>query len=120
MVSLSLFYMYYFGRYSCQWVDLILCSLERYFHFDNFHDFTFIHICCVVIPFNSFVTHTAIPWEPELLPAKCFPLTYDVIVFRLELTSTLHLLTLCNQLSISSFSFCFFLVTSLCFVWSEP
>ena len=84
VIGLSLFYRYYFGRYSFELAQLVplLYSRGRSARYsDRLHDF------CVTIPrcykdvyVNSFFFRTARLWNS--LPIECFPLTYDLNDFK--------------------------------------
>ena len=84
VASLSLFYRYYFGRCSSELAQLVPLPYSRgrsTRYSDRLHDF------CVTIPrcykdvfVNSFFPRTARLWNS--LPIECFPLTYDLSVFK--------------------------------------
>ena len=77
---LSLFYRYYFGRYSSELAQLVPLpySRQRSTHYsDRLHNFSvIIPTCYKDIYVNSFFSRTARLWNS--LPIKCFPLTYDL------------------------------------------
>ena len=94
VASLSLFYRYYFGRYSSELAQLVPhpFSRGRFTRYsDRLHDFS------VTIPrcynkdvyVNSFFRRTTKLWNS--LPVECFPLTYDLSDFTSRINR--HLLT---------------------------
>ena len=93
VVSLSLFYRYYFGRCSSELVQLVPLPFSQgssTHYFDRLHDFS------VTIPrsykdayVNSFFPRGAILWNS--LPIECFPLTYNLNGFKSTINR--HLLT---------------------------
>ena len=108
VASLSLFYRYYFGRFSSELAQL---APLRYFwgrstcYSDRLHNFS------IIIPrfykdvyVNSFFPHTARLWNS--LPRECFPLTYDLNGFKPIINR--HLLTevLSKQISCMLYSVC--------------
>ena len=84
VAGLSLFYRYYFGRWSSELTKLIPLPFSRgrsTGYSDSLHDFS------VNIPsyykdvyINSFFPRTAKLWNS--LPIECFPLTYDLSGFK--------------------------------------
>ena len=93
VISLSLFYRYYFGRFSSELAQLILLPFSRGWstrYSDRLHDF-FVTICrCYKDAYvNSFFPHTARPWNS--LPLECFALTYDLSGCKSRINR--HLLT---------------------------
>ena len=80
IISLSLFFKYYFVRCSSELRDLVPIPYSRgasFLYSNRLHDF------CVTIPrchkdvyVSSFFLRTARLWN--YLPAECFPLTYDL------------------------------------------
>ena len=93
VASLSLFYRYYFGRFSSELAQLIPIpfSRQRSTHYsDRLHDFSVtIPICYKDVYFNSFFPRTAGRWNS--LPTECFPFTYDLNGFKSRINR--HLLT---------------------------
>ena len=91
VASLSLFCMYYFGRYSSKLAQLVplLFSRRRSTHYsDGLHDFSVtIPRCYKDVYINSFFPRTARLWNS--LPIECFPLTYNLSGFKGELHSYL-------------------------------
>ena len=93
VASLSLFYRYYFGRCSSELAQLVPLPFTRgksTRYSNRLHD------CSVTIPrceksvyANSFFPHTARLWDS--LPIECFPLAYDLSVFKSRINR--HLLT---------------------------
>ena len=84
IVSLSLFYRYYFGRCSSELTELVpipYCGGMPTHYSDRLHDF-FVTIprCYKDLYVNSFFPRTARPWNS--LPLECFPLTYDLSGFK--------------------------------------
>ena len=88
VASLSLFYRYYFGRCSSELAQLVPLPYSqgrstRYT--DRLHDFSVtISRCYKDVYVNSSFPPTARLWNS--LPIECFPLTYDLNGFMLELT----------------------------------
>ena len=84
VVSLSLFYRYYFGRYLCELAELVplhYCCGSSTRYSGRLHDFS------VMIPryyrtfyINSFFPYMARLWNS--LPIECFPLTSDLSGFK--------------------------------------
>ena len=84
VVSLSLFYRYYVGRYSWELAQLVTLLFSQGWstcYSDSLHDFS------VTIPryykdvyVSSFFPRTARLWSS--LPIECFPLTYDQSGFK--------------------------------------
>ena len=88
VASLSLFYRYYFGRYSSELAQLVPLRFSRgrsTRYSDRLHDFSvtiaryYEDVCA-----NSFFPRTAKLWN--CLPIECFPLTYDLsgLKFRIN------------------------------------
>ena len=84
VASLSLFYRYYFGRFSsglAQLVRLPCCRGRSTRHSDRLHDFSvIIPRCYKNVYVNSFFPRSAKLWNS--LPIECFPLTYDLSGFK--------------------------------------
>ena len=84
IANLSLFYSYYFGRYSSELVHLVPHPFSRgksTRYFDRLHDFSVtISRCYKDVCVNSFFPRTARLWNS--LPMECFPLTYDLNGFK--------------------------------------
>ena len=84
VVSLSLFYRYYFRRYPSELAQLVPLSLSqgRSAHYsDRLHDFSVtICRCYKDVYVNSFFPCTARFWNS--LPIECFPLIYDLGGFK--------------------------------------
>ena len=84
VASLSLFYRYYFGKSSSELVELVPLPYSRgrsTCYSDRLHHFSVtIPRCYKDAYVNSFFTHTARLWNS--LPIECFPLTYDLSVFK--------------------------------------
>ena len=93
VVSLSLFYSYYFGRFSSELAQLVPLPYSRgrstcYSH--RLYNFSVtICRCYKDVYVNSFFPHTARLWNS--LPIECFPLTYDLDGFKPRINR--HLLT---------------------------
>ena len=93
VASLSLFYRYYFGRYSSELAQLVLLPFSwgrstRYS--DRWRDFSVIILRCYKdVYVNSFFSRTATFWS--FLPIECFPLTHDLS--GLKSRTNRHLLT---------------------------
>ena len=77
VTSLSLFYIYYFGRFSSELAELVPLSYTRgrsTHYSDRLHDFSvIIPRCYKDVNVNSFFLRTARLWNS--LPIECFPLT---------------------------------------------
>ena len=88
VTSLSLFYRYYFGRFSSELAQLVPLTFSRgrsTRYSERFHHFSVtIPRCYKDIYVNSFFPLTANLLNS--LPIKCFPLTYDLSGFIAELT----------------------------------
>ena len=86
VVSLSLFYRYYFGRCSSELAQLVPLPYSRRRstrYSDRLHDFSLIIPRCYKdVYVNSFFPRTARLWNS--LPIECFPLTYDLSGYDLE------------------------------------
>ena len=84
LASLSLFYRYYFGRYSSELAQLVPLPYSRgrsTRYSDRLHDFSVsIPRCYKDVYVNSFFPRTARLWNS--LPIECFPLTYDLSGFK--------------------------------------
>ena len=84
VVSLSLFYRYYFGRCTSEQAQLVPLpfSRGRSAHYsDRLHDFPVtIPWCYKDVYVNSSFPCTA--WLQNSLPKECFPLTYDLNGFK--------------------------------------
>ena len=93
VVSLDLFYRFYFGRCSSELAQLVPLpfSRGRSAHFsDRLHDFSVtIPRCYKDIYLNSFFPRTARLWNS--LPIECFALTYGLNGFKSRINR--HLLT---------------------------
>ena len=94
LTSLSLFYSYYFDRYSSEQAQLVPLPFSRgrsTRYSDRLHDFSVtIPRCYKDAYVNNFFPCTAILWNS--LPIECFPLTYDFSGFKSRITR--HLLTI--------------------------
>ena len=81
VASLSLFYRYYFCRCSAELIPLPYYRGRSTRYSDRLHDFSVtIPGCSKDVYVNSFFPCTARFWNP--LPLECFPLTYDLSVFK--------------------------------------
>ena len=84
VTSLSLFYTYYFGRFSSELAELVPLSYTRgrsTHYSDRLHDFSvIIPRCYKDVNFNSFFLRTARLWNS--LPIECFPLTNHLSGFK--------------------------------------
>ena len=84
VASLSLFYMYYFGRYSSELAELVPLPYSRgrpTRYADRLHDFSVtIFRWYKNVYVNSFFPRTARLWNS--VPIECFPLTYDLSGFK--------------------------------------
>ena len=84
VVSVSLFYRYYFGKCSSELAEMAPCpySQRRSTCFsDRLHHFSVTILrCCKDVYVNSFLPHTTKVWNS--LPIECFPLTYDLSGFK--------------------------------------
>ena len=84
VVSLSLFYRYYFGRCSSDLAELFPLPYSRgrsTRYSDRLHDFSVtIPRCYKDVYVNSFFPCTARLWNSP--PIECFPLTYDLSGFK--------------------------------------
>ena len=101
VASLSLFYRYYFGRYSSELAQLVPLPFSRgrsTRYSDRLHGFSVtIPRCYKGVHVNSFFPRTAKLWINQLtlnsanyLPIECFPLTYDLSDFEYRINR--HLL----------------------------
>ena len=93
VVSLSLFYRYYFGRCSSELAQLVPLPFSRgrsARYSDRLHHFSVtITRCYKDVYVNSFFPRTAILWN--YLRIECFPLTYNLSSFKSRINR--HLLT---------------------------
>ena len=93
VVSLSIFYRYYFGRCSSELAQLVPLPFSRgrfTRYSDRLHDFSVtIPRCYKDVYVNSIFSRTARLWNS--LPVECFPLTYDLNGFKSRINR--HLLT---------------------------
>ena len=93
VASLSLFYRYYFGRWSSELAQLVPLPFSQGWstrYCDGLHDFSVtIPRCYKDVYVNSFFPRTAKLWNS--LPIECFPLTYDLCGFKSRINR--HLLT---------------------------
>ena len=81
VASLSLFYRYYFGRYSSELAPLVPFRYSGYS--DRLLDFSVtMPICYKDVYVKSFFPGTARLWNS--LPIECFPLTHDLSGFKLS------------------------------------
>ena len=84
VTSLSLFYIYYFGRFSSELAELVPLSYTRgrsTHYSDRLHDFSvIIPRCYKDVNVNSFFLRTARLWNS--LPIECFPLTNHLSGFK--------------------------------------
>ena len=84
VTSLSLFYTYYFGRFSSELAELVPLSYTRgrsTHYSDRLHDFSvIIPRCYKDVNVNSFFLRTARLWNS--LPTECFPLTNHLSGFK--------------------------------------
>ena len=84
VTSLSLFYIYYFGRFSSELAELVPLSYTRgrsTHYSDRLHDFSvIIPRCYKDVNVNSFFLCTARLWNS--LPIECFPLTNHLSGFK--------------------------------------
>ena len=84
VASLSLFYRYYFGRFSSGLGKLVPLPFSRGMstrYSDRLNDFSVtIPRCYKGVYVNSFFPCTARVWD--YLPIECFPLTYDLSGFK--------------------------------------
>ena len=98
VARLSLFYRYYFGRYSSELSKVASFPFSQGRsspYSDRLHDFSVtIPRCCKYVYVNSFFSCTA--RLRYYLPRECFPLTYNLNGFKSRINR--HLLT------VSSFS----------------
>ena len=115
--------MYYFGRCSSELAQLIPLPFSRgrsIRYSDRLHAFSVtIPRCYKDVYVNSFFPRAARLWNS--LPIECFPLTYDLSVFKFRINR--HLLTV---FFLNRFPACFnlfllpFLVTSCLVVAVQP
>ena len=79
--SLSLFYRYYFGRCSAELIPLPYYRGRSTRYSDRLHDFSVTILgCSKDVYVNSFFPRAARFWSS--LSLECFPLTYDLSVFK--------------------------------------
>ena len=100
IASLSLFCRYYFGRCSSELAQLVPLpySRERCTRYsDRLHDFSVtIPRCYKDVYVTSFFPRTARLWNS--LPIGCFPLTYDLNIFKSRINRHLFVLLFsCNH-----------------------
>ena len=95
--SLSLFYRYYFGRYSSELAELVPLPYSRgrsTRYSDRLHDFSVtIPRCYKDVYVNSFFPGTARLWNS--LPIECFSLTYDLSGFKVGLSPSKQICVIC-------------------------
>ena len=93
VASLSLFYNYYFGRWSSELAQLVPLPFSRgrsTCYSDRLHYFSVtITRCYKDVYVNSFFPCTARLWNS--LPVECFPVTYDLNGFTSRINR--HILT---------------------------
>ena len=93
VASLSLFFMYYFGRWSSELAQLVPLPFSRgrsTRYSDRQHDSSVtISRCYKDVYVNSLFPRTARAWNSLLI--ECFPLTYDLSGFKPRINK--HLLT---------------------------
>ena len=93
VASLSLFYRYYFGRWSSELVQMVPLPFSRgrsTRYSDRLNDFSVtIPRCYKDVFVNSFFPRRARLWN--FLPMECFPLIYDFSGFKSRINR--HLLT---------------------------
>ena len=96
VTSLSLFYMYYFGRCSSKLAQLVPLPFSRGRstpYSDRLHNFSVtIPRCYKDVYVSNFFPRTAKLWNS--LPIECFPLTYDLSGFNSRINR--HLLTVAS------------------------
>ena len=84
MASLSLFYIYYFGRCSSELAQLVPIPFSQGWstrYSDRLSVFSVtIPRCYKDVYVNNFFPRTAGPWNS--LPIECFPFTYDLSGFK--------------------------------------
>ena len=110
VVSLSLFYKYYFGGCSSELAKLAPLPYSRGTstrHIDSLHGFSVtMPRCYKDVYVNSFFLRSARPWN--YLPMECFPLTYDLNGFNSKQISCMFLSSFgsfsCNSMPLSRFS----------------
>ena len=87
VASLSLFYRYYFGRFSSELAQLVPLPFSRGRFSDRLHNFSVtVPTCYKNVYVNSFFPHTA--RLRNSWPIECSPLTYDLNGFMPSLTYT--------------------------------
>ena len=93
VTSLSLFYRYYFGRWSSELAQVLLLPFSQGMsirYSGRLHDFSVtIPGCYKDVYVNNFFSGTARLWNSLLI--ECFPLTYDPNGFNARINR--HLLT---------------------------
>ena len=93
VANLSLFYRYYFGRFSSELAQLVPLSFSQgrsTCYSDRLHDFSAtIPRCYKDVYVNSFFPRTTELWNS--LPIECFSLTYDLSGFKSRIKT--HVLT---------------------------
>ena len=93
VASSSLFYRYYFGRFSSELDQLVPLPYSRRrstCYSNRLHEYSVtIPRCYKDVYFNSFFPRTDRPWNS--LPLECFPLTFDLNSFNSRINK--HLLT---------------------------
>ena len=106
VASTSLFYRYYFGRYSSELAQMVPLS---YSCSDKLHNFSVtIPRCYKDVYINSFFPRAAILWNSH--PIECFPLTFDLKDFK----------SFTCRLFLNRFRACFNLFVLLFFCNSMP
>ena len=92
VASLSLFYRYYFGKFSSELVQLVPLPFSRgrsTCYSDRLHDFLSPFLGVTKMSVNSFFPCTARLWNSVSI--ECFPLTYNLNGFKSRINR--HLLT---------------------------
>ena len=92
VATVSLFYRYYFGRYSSELTQLVPLPFSRgrsTQYSDRLHDFSVTILRCYKDVYVKSLFRTARLWNS--LPIECFPLTYDLSGFKSRINR--HLLT---------------------------
>ena len=98
LASLSLFYRYYFGRFSSELAQLVPLPFSRGRFSDRLHNFSVtVPTCYKNVYVNSFFPHTA--RLRNSWPIECSPLTYDLNGFMPSLTYTFWLWVLSKEVS---------------------
>ena len=102
VASLSLFYRYYFGRYSSELAELVPLPYSQ----GRSTRYSCNSRCYKDVYVNSFFPRTARLWNS--LPIECFPLSYDLSGFKSRINRYL--------LTVGSFKLDFlYALTFLCF-----